>query len=230
MLAPSKAVLDLTAADVMTGDLVCLSQDTPLRAAARVLSRNQITGAPVVDHQGKCVGVLSAGDFLCLAGSSTSEARHSGQPVTCRFLRKHPGGVGRAAAVCSLPGGVCPLQTAGIGPSGEEVMSCSQPHCVLVEWQVLEKELFPDDVVHHHMTTNLVTAFLHTRVAELARMMVDARVHRVIIVDEDDRPIGLVSGTDVLVALTRLGRSAGVPTLRPGSEPWRTTNELPLDS
>ncbi len=32
-------------------------------------------------------------------------------------------------------------------------------------------------------------------------MMIDAHIHRVIVVDKDERPIGIVSSTDILAAV-----------------------------
>jgi predicted transcriptional regulator len=38
-----------------------------LQGAARLLSQAHVSGAPVVDEEGRCVGVLSATDFLHIA-------------------------------------------------------------------------------------------------------------------------------------------------------------------
>ncbi len=54
----------LTAQDVMADDVLVLSEDMSLATAACLLSQAQITGAPVVNENGRCVGVLSATDFL----------------------------------------------------------------------------------------------------------------------------------------------------------------------
>jgi CBS-domain-containing membrane protein len=64
MLAPPKPLLGLTAADVMSQCVISISQDMSLHEAAKLLDREQISGAPVVDDQGRCVGVLSATDFV----------------------------------------------------------------------------------------------------------------------------------------------------------------------
>jgi CBS domain-containing protein len=39
------------------------------------------------------------------------------------------------------------------------------------------------------------------RINQLARMMLDAHIHRVIVADEQGRPIGIVSSTDILAAV-----------------------------
>jgi len=64
MLGMATSILELTAADLMSRDVVSIPQDMSLRAAAHLLSQAHITGAPVVNAEGQCVGVLSATDFL----------------------------------------------------------------------------------------------------------------------------------------------------------------------
>lgn len=49
----SKPLRELTAEDVMSRTLVRLPEAMPLREAARLLLRNHVGGAPVVDAQGK---------------------------------------------------------------------------------------------------------------------------------------------------------------------------------
>jgi CBS domain-containing protein len=65
--AATKSLLSLTAADLMISPVVTIPEGTSLRDAARLLSRSEITGAPVVDATGRCVGVLSSSDFVTLA-------------------------------------------------------------------------------------------------------------------------------------------------------------------
>jgi CBS domain-containing protein len=86
-------------------------------------------------------------------------------------------------------------------PEGGEMIVCSQPHCVLTDWQVVDMEKLPTDEVRYYMTANPVTVAADTPIRVLARMMIDARIHRTIVVDEQERPIGVVSGTDVLDAV-----------------------------
>ncbi|HEY8340518.1 MAG TPA: CBS domain-containing protein, partial [Egibacteraceae bacterium] len=54
----------LTVRDVMTPDPVTFDVDMPLKTAALVLLHRGISGAPVVDHDGGLVGVLSERDLL----------------------------------------------------------------------------------------------------------------------------------------------------------------------
>jgi CBS domain-containing protein len=55
------------------------------------------------------------------------------------------------------------------------------------------------------MTPDPVTAQPTTSIGVLARMMIDAHIHRVIIVDVERRPVGVVSSTDLLATLAYHG-------------------------
>jgi CBS domain-containing protein len=203
MRALSKPLQALTAGDLMNPEVVRLPEEMALSDAARLLLRNQIGGAPVVDTQGKCVGVFSAIDFLRLSEMRADATRPTAPPlpITCSFQAKHRTSDGKEVTLCTLPPGVCPIQVKQEGPGGEKLIVCSQPHCVLVDWQVVDVEKLPTDEVHRFMTPDPVTAQPATSIRVLARMMIDAHIHRVIVVDEERRPIGVVSSTDVLAAL-----------------------------
>ena len=98
--------------------------------------------------------------------------------------------------------------------------TCPTSACVYAEWQVVDVDQLPEESVHCHMTADPVFASGDASVAELARMMVDAHVHRVIIVDSERRPEGIVTSTDILAAVARLeeaadrGDLAGAPARR----------------
>jgi CBS domain-containing protein len=203
MRETSKHLLTLTADALMTRDVVRLPEEMPLRDAARLLLQNQIGGAPVVDKQGRCVGVLSAMDFLRLAEkrADVTQPVSPPLPITCSFQVKYRSPDGREVTLCTLPPGVCPIQVKPQGPEGQELVVCGQPHCVLVDWQVVDVEKLPTDEVRRFMTSNPVTVRPSISIRVLARMMIDAHIHRIIVVDEKQRPIGIVSTTDLLAAL-----------------------------
>jgi CBS domain-containing protein len=159
--AAPKPFLALTAADLMTAPVMTIPQETSLREAARLLSRSSISGAPVVDAEGRCIGVLSSSDFVTWAVEG-GEVGEQGQAV--RF----------------------------IAPWGE--------------W--INVEDAPDTEIRHYMTANLVTAAPSTPVGELAEQMVDAHIHRVLVVVDQSRPRGIVTSTDILAAVGREARKA----------------------
>ena len=68
---------------------------------------------------------------------------------------------------------------------------------------MVEAEALPADDVQHHMSTELVTADASTPVAALAGLMLGRGVHRVIVLDPEGRPVGVVSASDILRAVAR---------------------------
>jgi CBS domain-containing protein len=150
----------LTAADLMTAPVMTIPQETPLREAAHLLSRSHISGAPVVDTEGRCLGVLSSSDFVSWAEKG-GEAGEGEKAI--RF----------------------------IAPWGE--------------WVRIDES--PDTEIRHYMTAQPVTVAPATPLGELAQKMVDAHIHRVLVVDDQVRPCGIVTSTDVLAAVARAARS-----------------------
>ncbi len=57
-------LLTLKVKDVMTRKVVCVAKDQYLSDAADMFVEKGISGAPVIDSQGRCVGVLSAIDYV----------------------------------------------------------------------------------------------------------------------------------------------------------------------
>jgi CBS domain-containing protein len=198
-----KPLLELTAQDLMSEDLVVLTETMSLREAARQLVRNQISGAPVVDAAGRCVGVLSASDFLRLAEKreTATEPAAPAHAITCSFQTKVEAPQGGERILCTLPPGSCAVQIIETEPTGRRSILCASPHAVLTDWQVVQVEDLPPDQVRNFMTRDAVTVSLETGIRTLARMMIDAHIHRLVVVDDQLRPLGIVSSTDLLAAL-----------------------------
>lgn len=154
MVATHKPLVRQTAADVMSRNVISVPHIMLLRDAAHLLAREQISGAPVVDDAGRCVGILSATDFVRWAEKAPEPAPPSTQ----------------AASFCA-------------------------------DWQVVDPELLPKDEVRLYMSGDLVSADPDTPIAELARRMLDAHIHRIVVLDERRRPVGVVSSTDILAAV-----------------------------
>jgi CBS domain-containing protein len=160
--------LALTAGDLMTRDVVVVPEDMSLRTAAHLLAEAAISGAPVVDAEGRCVGVLSATDFV-------------------RWAEEAPA-VPRRLAV-AVP--------------------------VYSEWEIMDVDLLPTEEVRTFMTADPVTVPPSTGLGTLARHMINAHIHRVIVVDKNQVPIGVVSSTDILSAVAYAEGMAGVQATEP---------------
>lgn len=55
--------------------------------------------------------------------------------------------------------------------------------------------------VRHLMTRPAVTVHLATTVVRAARLMLDEHIHRVVVVDEEGAPVGVLTASDLLRAL-----------------------------
>ncbi|BCW98023.1 MAG: CBS domain-containing protein [Armatimonadota bacterium] len=69
----------LTAADVMTREVITVSADATLREVAEILTQAGISGAPVVDADGRLVGIISESDLL------NEEKRREALPRTALY-------------------------------------------------------------------------------------------------------------------------------------------------
>jgi CBS domain-containing protein len=166
MANTTKSLLSLCAADIMSNHVVMVPREMSLQGAARMLTRAGVTGAPVVDANGRCIGVLSTTDFMHWVEADRKPGNH----------KRH------GEAMCSA-------------------------------WQIPEGAIEPSCRVEDYMTRDPVLVAPGIRIGDLARMMMDAHIHRVIVVDNvSHRPIGIVSSIDILAAVARAETAAdGVP-------------------
>jgi predicted transcriptional regulator len=137
----------------MSRSVLLIPKEMSLTGAAHLLSQAQVSGAPVVDDAGCCIGVLSTTDFLHLVEKGKVPAHR---------------------------------QLATIHP-----------------WQIVEVAVDYEDSVEFYMNDDPVTAGPTTPIGQIARMMIDAHIHRIIVVDAMNHPIGIVSTTDVLAAVAQ---------------------------
>jgi len=135
------AATDLRVADLMTIDPVTVAVDASIEEAEDLLRRYHISGLPVIDGDGRLVGVISQTDLLYLAA-----------PTVQALIRHRPSGI-RVGEVMSSP------------------------------------------PVTIDTTESIRTA---------ARVMEDGRLHRLVAVDPQGHPIGVLSAMD-FVALAAEG-------------------------
>jgi CBS-domain-containing membrane protein len=76
----NKPLLDVRAADLMSRDVVKIPQSMSLRAAAHLLAKAGVSGAPVTDNQGRCIGVLSTTDLLRWLDGGNAAAHFDASP------------------------------------------------------------------------------------------------------------------------------------------------------
>lgn len=65
----------MQASDIMTRDVITVAPDDSVRDAVLMLLKNRISAMPVLDDQGRLVGVISEGDLLRRVEIGTDERR-----------------------------------------------------------------------------------------------------------------------------------------------------------
>ncbi|CAG0984520.1 hypothetical protein PHYC_01950 [Phycisphaerales bacterium] len=142
----------VTARDVMTKEPVCAEPSTTIRQLARLFEENEISGAPVVDGQGRVIGIVSKTDLIRRCAEGTRE--------------RAPGYL--FEVICDQ--------------GGED------------------EELIPEPLVcvEDFMTEDPAMVNAETPATEIAKLMFERRIHRVIVVDEERFPVGIITTLDVL--------------------------------
>lgn len=54
----------LTAKDIMTKDVIAVTSDTTIEKLARLLIEHKISGTPVLDEDGKLIGIVTENDLI----------------------------------------------------------------------------------------------------------------------------------------------------------------------
>jgi CBS domain-containing protein len=65
----------MKAKDVMTSPVVSVESDTPVLQAIRIMLQRRMSGLPVVDKEGRLIGIVTEGDFLRRAETGTQRRR-----------------------------------------------------------------------------------------------------------------------------------------------------------
>ena len=150
-------LLSLRVNDVMNRNVVTVAVGTTMAEAARLLRAKDISGAPVVNSQGTCVGVLSNTDFAVRESVRTGSKQ---------------------------------------GPSETDtVLVRTSPD------EDYREETLWDDSVETHMSPIIQTLSPQAPLMNAARTMCDQHIHRLIILDDDHRAVGIVTSLDIVAAM-----------------------------
>jgi CBS domain-containing protein len=153
--------METPVADLMTRDVVVVNQNDEIHELEKSFLAHKIHGAPVVDEDGRLVGVVSQTDLLTwhfengIDGSGFYTAPEMPDPEGARHLR------------------VSDIRTARVA----EVMT---------------------PLVHAIRATSTA--------AEAATRMIRHRIHRLVVVDENLRVLGVISAMDLLRLLPGMRR------------------------
>ncbi|MCW5756807.1 MAG: CBS domain-containing protein [Phycisphaeraceae bacterium] len=150
--------------EVMTHDPICIRPSASIRELAGMLEEHEISGVPVVDQQGKLIGIVGKTDLVrrCTQGLEELAPAYLFEVLAEQGADED----GRGAN----------------GPIPEPLIR-----------------------VEDFMNDAPATARAGTPIAEVARRMADGGIHRVVVIDEQRFPVGIVTSLD-LVKLLRDAR------------------------
>lgn len=165
-----------TVRDIMHRHVVRIRPEATVRELVQLLAQEQISGVPVVDQAGEIAGVVSASDVLHLAAENIESPRGnlSGRERQADEEDEESASYFRAMDA--------PFRFEEPDPRAMGVPE-------LAEYTV-------EDI----MTPAAFTVDSDTSVTELARFLLDRRIHRALVVD-DGRLEGIVTSFDVLRAV-----------------------------
>jgi CBS domain-containing protein len=217
---------DRPVAAIMTRDVKTVTPDTPVRQVVELLLGKLFKAVPVVDDQRQVVGIISDGDLLRNAGmpvrlsvgerleaddlreylskvrlDKTARQIMSSPVVTAREdealgyvvqrLLEH--GLKRMAVVDSdgrLVGIVSRLDilraAAGIGVGSQE--QAPAPH--------------PGRTLRELMSPGVPTVHVNDDLADVLQQMLQADIRRVVVLDEQEKPIGIITDGDLVARVS----------------------------
>ncbi len=164
----------ICATDLMNAEVLTVPEDMALPDLARYLLEHEISGAPVVDRDGKVVGVVSLTDIVAADSESDADADADRRP-------------GETAS----SGGFYDRGWDGGDEEGELIRAdlADLEDCEEADWDELE--------VADIMTEEVYSVAEDAPVSEIASTMLRHHVHR-LLVARDGQAVGIISTSDLL--------------------------------
>lgn len=147
-LAIKRLFNTLTADNIMTKSVLVVDQEMALVQAAALLAEKQISGAPVVNRDGRIIGIVSEKDFLKEMGF-------------------------------------------GARPSFMQIAT----HCLNNQGCMIGK--LHNRTVGDIMTRPPITGAPEMTIGTISALFAERQINRLPIVDADERPVGIVTRTDL---------------------------------
>jgi CBS-domain-containing membrane protein len=182
----------LTAGDLMHKVLAVVPRQMLMRQAVRLIQQVGAGEAPVVDEHGRYVGMLSPADAFRWVAAGCPETV-VGPVFTCPYQVRARLLNGDEAVICILGAVSCPFQAVQPTTAGRHSEICMRQGT----------EPSPFGTWSSYVTTNVVTVRHALLLPDLVRQLIDARADRVVVLDECDRLIGIVSATEVLSVVAK---------------------------
>jgi len=161
MADPRLKFLELCVKDVMHKDVVTVDQYLSMSEVADILQQHEISGAPVVDEVGKCVGMISAADFVRFERQAKQAEAEISHGMTFDLIEDD-------------------------SPGGSHVVEN------------------PFDKVYRHMSAGVQTIDASAKLHAAAKIMCLEHIHRLVVLDNTERPIGIMTALDLVATMWNL--------------------------
>ncbi len=171
--------------DLMRTDVVTVHVEDSARTLARVLADSEISGVPVLDAQGRVVGVASATDLVRLAADEAD--------VTLTAVAMRPD-IDRTPDPDEDPDDMIEPDALGF------FLPEDSPYQQTELLDQLPETSFDSISVGDLMTPVTFSVGPEMPVPELCEVLVRGRIHRALVVD-DDELLGIVTSQDILKAV-----------------------------
>ena len=155
-----------TAAELMSRDVVTLDDRDSLQEAMKIMTEQHVSGVPVTDAAGHCLGVISTSDIVAFIEADQEELEGTSPPTGAWF----------------------------------------NPETQKWEESMFSPELlgeYDSVAVADAMTSDPLTVVPSAAIGEVARLMIDNSVHRIFVVDDENRLKGVISTFDFVAIVAR---------------------------
>ncbi len=143
----------MLAKEIMTTDVITVTEDTNINDVSKIFVEKNISGVPVVDAEGRAVGVISECDVV-----------YKQKPV-------------RPPLFIHLLDGLIPIDRKDFLEDMKRIAAYK---------------------VGDLMSKPAICAHVDTPVSELAELMIDKKINRIPIVDDQKKVVGVVSRHDIV--------------------------------
>ncbi|OAN50117.1 hypothetical protein A6A04_01535 [Paramagnetospirillum marisnigri] len=193
-------------ADIMTEAPLTVPASTDHLEAYRLMTERRIRHLPVTDGQGQVIGIVTESDYVRTLG-------------TDYYIRLKD--------VASVMAPVSSLQRAAAFSRALEMLSRSDVSCVVIAdtegacgilterdvVRLLRQGVDPQSVtVGELMTAPIVTVSRDSSLLDASALLAERRIRRVVVVDEGNRPVGILSQHEIVKGLENeyIGHLEGV--------------------
>lgn len=186
----------VTVQQIMTVDPVTVGPELTLRDALETMTAEHVGGLPVVSGE-RVMGVISASDLLDFQGDTeVGPPARSGAVTEEGVLEGRPGEVDATVS----------------GPQEDDPAAAyfaelwGQTDAAATSWldepRVPSRELLEEHTVAEIMTRSVLSVEAETPAREAARKMLEAGVHRLLVM-EDEKLVGILTTTDFVKAVSQ---------------------------